>query len=87
MIFESYVKIFLQSGLTVHIQNLFVKMGLINQKNGLSGCVAKLFEIRDNARFLAIEKPMTSFKGAHFPKDVILYSVFSMSVMVSIIVI
>jgi hypothetical protein len=34
------------------------------------------FEIRDNARFLAIEKPMISFKGAHFPKDIILYAVF-----------
>jgi hypothetical protein len=32
------------------------------------GCVAKFSEIRDNARFLAIKKPMISFKGAHFPK-------------------
>ena len=29
-----------------------------------------------NAHFLAIEKPMISCKGAHFPKDVILYAVF-----------
>jgi len=28
------------------------------------------------AHFLAIEKPMISFKGAYFPKDVILYPVF-----------
>jgi transposase-like protein len=42
----------------------------------LRGCVAKFFEGRDNARFLATEMPMISFKGAHFPKDVILYAVF-----------
>jgi hypothetical protein len=40
------------------------------------GCTAKFFEISDNARFFAIKKPMISFKGAHFPKDVILYAVF-----------
>ena len=40
------------------------------------GCVAKFFEIRDNARFLAIEKPMISFKGAYFPEGIILYAVF-----------
>jgi hypothetical protein len=42
------------------------------------GCVAKFFKIRGNARFLAIEKPMISFnfKGAHFPKNVILHAVF-----------
>jgi hypothetical protein len=27
------------------------------QKGNAFGCVAKFFEIRDNARFLAIEKP------------------------------
>jgi len=42
----------------------------------LEGCVAKFFVIRDNAHLLEIEKPMISFKGAHFPKDVILYAVF-----------
>jgi hypothetical protein len=42
----------------------------------LAGCVAKFFEISDNARFFAIIKPMISFKSAHFPKDVILYAVF-----------
>src|SRR5512136_1822333 len=40
------------------------------------GCVAKFFVIRDNAHLLAIKKPMISFKGGHFPKDVILYAVF-----------
>jgi putative transposase len=40
------------------------------------GCVAKFFEISDNARFFAIKKPLISFKGAYFPKDVILYAVF-----------
>ena len=30
---------------------------------------------------------MISFKGGHFPKDIILYAVFSMSGMVSLIVI
>ena len=40
------------------------------------GCVAKFFEIRDNAWFLAIENPMISFKGVHFPKEVILYAIF-----------
>jgi putative transposase len=42
----------------------------------LNGCVAKFFVIRDNAHLLAIKKPMISFKGVHFPKDVILYAVF-----------
>ena len=41
-----------------------------------SGCVAKFSEIRDNMWFLAIKKPMISFKGVHFPKNVILYAVF-----------
>jgi hypothetical protein len=50
----------------------------------LKGCVAKFFEISDNARFFAIKKPMISFKGAHFPKDV---QYFSMSIMASLIVI
>ena len=40
------------------------------------GCVAKFFVIRDNAHLLKIEKTMISFKGVHFPKDVILYAVF-----------
>jgi hypothetical protein len=40
------------------------------------GYVAKFFKIRDNARFLAIEKPMISFKGVHFPKVGIPYAVF-----------
>ena len=31
---------------------------------------------RDDTRFLAIEKPMISFKGAQFPNDIILYAVF-----------
>jgi hypothetical protein len=39
-------------------------------------CVAKFFKIRENTRLLAIEKSITSFKGAYFPKDVILYAVF-----------
>jgi hypothetical protein len=51
---------------------------LLKNYNQLSsyGCVAKFFVIRDNAHLLEIEKPMISFKGAHFPKDVILYAVF-----------
>lgn len=43
------------------------------QKNG---SVAKFFEIRDNARFLFIINLMISFKGAHFPKEFILYAAF-----------
>ena len=41
-----------------------------------NGCVAKFFEIRDNARFLAMKNPMISFKGVNFPKEVILHAVF-----------
>ena len=34
-----------------------------------------LFEIRDNYRFSEIKIAMISFKGAHYPKDVILYAI------------
>ena len=42
----------------------------------MTGCAAKFSEIRENTRFLAIKKTMISFKGVHFPKNVILYAVF-----------
>ena len=34
------------------------------------------FVNRDNAHLFEIEKPMISFKGAHFPKDVIDFMLF-----------
>jgi putative transposase len=40
------------------------------------GSVAKFSKIRDNALFLEIKIAMISFKGTHYPKDVILYAVF-----------
>ncbi len=40
------------------------------------GSVAKFRKIRDNAIFLEIKIAMNSFKGTHYPKDVILYAVF-----------
>ena len=49
----------------------------------MNDCVEKFFVIKDDAYLLAIEKPMISFKEAHFPKDVILSAVFSMFTMVS----
>ena len=40
------------------------------------GSVAKFFSLSDNLQILVIAISMISFKGAHFPKDVILYAVF-----------
>ena len=43
----------------------------MNHSGCQNDCVAKFFVIKDDAYLLAIEKPMTSFKEAHFPKNVI----------------